>query len=78
MFVKNMRQSPIESVYLINHRLLTKHQSGNRGKKRFHRNIAVTDMLLEAMDNKQLSVVLYLGMFQVLDSVHHDLLLQII
>jgi hypothetical protein len=30
------------------------------------------------MDNKQLPVVLYLGMFKVLDSVHHDLLLQII
>ena len=35
-------------------------------------------MLLEAMDNKQLSVVLYLDMFKVLDSLHHDLLLQII
>ena len=41
-------------------------------------NVAVTDILLEAMDNKQLSIVIFLNMSTVFDStsVHQDMLLQ--
>ena len=63
--------------HLTNHRLLTEHQSGNRKKHSTETlNIAVTDMLLEAMDNKQLSVVILLDMSKAVDSVDHNMLLQ--
>ena len=39
-------------------------------------NIATTDLLLEAMDNKQLSIVIFLDMSKTFDSVRHDMLLQ--
>jgi hypothetical protein len=39
-------------------------------------NIAVTDMLLEAMDNKQLSIVIFLDMSNAFDSVDHNMFLQ--
>ena len=65
--------------HLTNHRLLTEHQSGNRKKHSTETlNIAVTDMLLEAMDNKQLSIVILLDMSKAFDSVDHNMLLQII
>ena len=63
--------------HLTNHRLLTEHQSGNRKKHSTETlNIAVTDMLLEAMDNKQLSIVILLDMSKAFDSVDHNMLLQ--
>ncbi|CAB4043286.1 Hypothetical predicted protein, partial [Paramuricea clavata] len=63
--------------HLINHRLLTEHQSGNRKKHSTETlNIAVTDMLLEAMDNKQLSMVILLDVSKAFDSVDHNMLLQ--
>ena len=63
--------------YLTKHKVMTKHQSGNR-KNHFTEtlNIGVTDMLLEAMDNKQLSIVVFLDMSKAFDSVCYDMLLQ--
>ena len=56
---------------------MTEHQSGNRKKHSTETlNIAVTDMLLEAMDNKQLSIVILLDMSKAFDSVDHNMLLQ--
>ncbi len=63
--------------HLTNHNLLTKHQSGNRKNHSTETiNVAVTNMLLEAMDNKQLSIATFLDMSKAFDSVHHDMLLQ--
>jgi hypothetical protein len=63
--------------HLTNHRLLTEHQSGNRKKHSTETlNIAVTDMLLEAMDNKQLSIVILLDMSKAFDSADHNMLLR--
>ena len=58
------------------HELVTKHQSGNR---KFHStetlNIAVTDILLEAIDKQQLSIIVFLDLSKAFDSVQHDILL---
>ncbi len=63
--------------HLTNHNLLTKHQSGNRKNHSTETiDVAVTDMLLEAIDNKQLSIVIFLDMSKAFDSVHHDVLRQ--
>ncbi len=65
--------------HLRNHDVLTKYQSGNRKNHSTETlNVAVTDILLEAMDNKQLSIVIFLNMSTVFDStsVHQDMLLQ--
>ena len=63
--------------YLMEHKLLTKHQSGNR---KLHStetlNIAVTDILLEAIDKKQLSIIIFLDLSKDFDSVQHDILLK--
>jgi retron-type reverse transcriptase len=63
--------------YLMEHKLLTKHQSGNR---KLHStetlNIAVTDILLEAIDKKQLSIIIFLDLSKAFDSVQHDILLK--
>ena len=62
--------------YLLEHELLTKHQSGNR---KWHStetlNIAVTDALLEAIDKKQLSIIIFLDLSKAFDNVQHDTLL---
>ena len=58
---------------------LTKHQSSNRKNHSTKTlNIAVTDMLLEAMDNEQLSIVVFSGMSKAFNSICHDMPLQII
>ena len=45
--------------YLTKHKLTTRHQSGNQKNHSTETlNIATTDLLLEAMDNKQLSIVI--------------------
>ena len=65
--------------YLTKYKLMTRRQSGNRNNHSTETlNIAVTDLLLEAIDNKQLSVVMhiFLDMSKVFDSVRHGILLQ--
>ena len=63
--------------YLTKHKLMTRHQSGNQKNHSTETlNIATTDLLLEAMDNKQLSIVIFLDMSKAFDSVRHDMLLQ--
>jgi hypothetical protein len=63
--------------YLMEHKLLMKHQSGNR---KLHStetlSIAVTDILLEAIDKKQLSIIIFLDLSKAFDSVQHDILLK--
>ena len=60
----------------MEHELVTKHQSGNR---KFHStetlNIAVTDILLEAIDKQQLLIIVFLDLSKAFDSVQHDILL---
>ncbi len=63
--------------YLIKRNLLSKHQSGNRenhSTETLH--VAVTDSLLEAMDNKQLSIVVFIDLSKAFESVQHETLLQ--
>ena len=56
---------------------MMRHQSGNQKNHSTETlNIATTDLLLEAMDNKQLSIVVFLDMSKTFDSVRHDMLLQ--
>ena len=63
--------------YLTKHKLMTRHQSGNQKNHSTETlNIATTDLLLEAMDNKQLSIVIFLDMSKAFDSVRQDMLLQ--
>ena len=65
------------SSYLHKHKLLSGHQSGNR---KLHStetlNIAVTDTFLEAMDSKQISILILIDLSKAFDSVQHDILLQ--
>ena len=54
--------------YLTKYKLMTRYQSGNRNNHSTETlNIAVTDLLLEAMDNKQLSIVIFLDMSKAFD-----------
>ena len=63
--------------YLMEHKLLTKHQSGNcKVHSTETLNIAVTDILLEAIDKKQLSIIIFLDLSKAFDSVQHDILLK--
>ena len=62
--------------YLLKHKVLTKHQSGNRKWRSTETlNIAVTDTLLEAIDKKQLSIIIFLDLSKAFDSVQHNILL---
>jgi hypothetical protein len=63
--------------YLMEHKLLTKHQSSNRNLHSTETlNIAVTDILLEAIDKKQLSIIIFLDLSKAFDNVQHDILLK--
>jgi hypothetical protein len=76
--IKNMWVGCIESVHRIStkQKPFSKHQSGNRKKHSTETlNIAVTDSLLEAMDNKQLPVMILLDISKAFDIVRHDILL---
>ena len=54
----------------MEHKLLTKHQSGNR---KLHStetlDIAITDILLEAIDKNQLSIIIFFDLLKAFDSV---------
>jgi hypothetical protein len=58
----------------MEHKLLTKHQSGNR---KLHStetlDIAITDILLEAIDKNQLSIIIFFDLLKAFDSVTWDL-----
>ena len=49
----------------MEHKLLTKHQSGNRNL-----------YYIEAIDKKQLSIIIFLDLSKAFDSVQHDILLK--
>ncbi len=59
----------------MEHKLLTKHQSGNR---KLHStetlDIAITDILLEAIDKNQLSIIIFLDLSKAFDSVKLEIL----
>ena len=59
----------------MEHKLLTKHQSGNR---KLHStetlDIAITDILLEAIDKNQLSIIIFLDLLKAFDSVQLEIL----
>ena len=62
--------------YLIKHNKLAVHQSGNR---KLHSTetalLYVTDQLLQAMDDKKVSITVLLDMSKAFDSIRHDILL---
>ena len=62
--------------YLTKHNKLAVHQSGNR---KLHSTetalLYVTDQLLQAMDDKKVSIMVLLDMSQAFDSIRHDILL---
>ena len=62
--------------HLIRNNKLAAHQSGNR---KLHSTetalLYVTDQLLQAMDNKKVSIMVLLDMSKAFDSIRHDILL---
>ena len=62
--------------YLIRNNKLAVHQSGNR---KLHSTetalLYVTDQLLQAMDEKKVSIMVLLDMSKAFDSIRHDILL---
>ena len=62
--------------YLIKHNKLAVHQSGNR---KLHSTetalLYITDQLLQAMDDKKVSIMVFLDMSKAFDSIQHDILL---
>ena len=62
--------------YLIKNNKLAVHQSGNR---KLHSTetalLYVTDQLLQAMDDKKVSIMVLLDMSKAFDSIRHDILL---
>ena len=66
--------------YLIKHNKLAVHQSGNKLKQKasLDRNssvVPVKDQLLQAMDDKKVSIMVLLDMSKAFDSIRHDILL---
>ena len=63
--------------YMYQKGCLTEHQSGN---KKLHStetlNILVSDMILDAMDRKELTAVVLLDLSKAFDSIEHSLLLK--
>lgn len=65
------------SDYLSDHNRLTHHQNGN---KKLHStetlSIYITDNILEAMDNKKITVLILLDLSKAFDSINHQRLLK--
>ena len=65
------------SGYLSDHNRLTHHQNGN---KKLHStetlSIYITDNILEAMDNKKITVLILLDLSKAFDSINHQRLLK--
>jgi uncharacterized surface protein with fasciclin (FAS1) repeats len=63
--------------YLTERKLLSNHESGNRKNHSTETlNVAFKDTLLEAMDKKQISIVVFIDLSKAFDSIQHDILLQ--
>jgi hypothetical protein len=61
------------TAYLTERKLLSNHQSGNRKNHSTQTlNVAFTDTLLEAMDKKQISIVVFIDLSKALDRIQHD------
>ena len=65
------------SVYLMSHKCLSSHQSGNKSLHSTETlNIYTTDLILESMDKKKMSALILLDLSKAFDSVSHQRLLQ--
>ena len=63
------------TAHLTKRKSLSNHQSGDRKNYSTETlNVAFTDTLLEAMDNKQLSIVVFIDLSKAFDSIEHDIL----
>ena len=62
--------------YMVQKKRLSQHQSGN---KRLHSakmlNICITDTVLNAMDNEEVTALVLLDLSKALDSIDHSLLI---
>jgi hypothetical protein len=65
------------TAYLTKRKSLSNHQSSNRKDHSTETlNVAFTDALLEAMDKKQISIVVFIDLSKAFDSIKHDTLLE--
>ncbi len=65
------------TAHLTKCKSLSNHQSGNRKNHSTETlNVAFTDTLLEAMDKKQISIVVFIDLSKAFDSIEHDILLE--
>lgn len=63
--------------YLMDNDILTRHQSGNRNNHSTETlNILVSDFILNAMDSKQITVLVLLDLSKAFDSINRDILLE--
>ena len=64
------------TAYLTERKLLSNNQSGNRKNHSTETlNVAFTDSLLEAIDKKQISMVVFIDLSKAFDSIEHHTLL---
>ena len=65
------------TAHLTKRKSLSNHQSGNRKNHLTETlNVAFTDTILEAMDKKQISIVVFIDLSKAFDSIEHDILLE--
>ena len=75
--IKSFLTSSPHIAYLTKRKSLSNHQSGNRKNHSTETlNVAFTDTLLEAMDKKQISIVVFIDLSKAFDSIKHDILLE--